>query len=274
MTLRPGVQVQVLTTPPPRSSPTDTGTWFVTGTSDQGRSDAPILVQSMSDFTRLLGPRASYSVLYDALDVFFREGGSSAWVGRVVGPTPVLASRNLVDNVAAISLVAKAIGPGVYANSFKIGVIAGVSSGFAISITDAASVVLETSSDCATQADAVAWSQNSAYIRLTLGASILVPIIAGANVITLMTGGTDDRLNAVDAQWLNALNLFTKDLGPGNVSAPGRTTDPAHTQLCDHAAANNRVAIMDAPDTPTIATLQTTATNAKSTGSGQYGGLF
>jgi len=100
MTLRPGVQVQVLTTPPPRSSPTDTGVWFVTGTSDQGRIDAPILINSMSDFIRLLGPRTSYSVLYDALDVFFREGGGTAYVARVVGPTPVVAFRNLVDNVA------------------------------------------------------------------------------------------------------------------------------------------------------------------------------
>lgn len=272
--LRPAVNVQVLTTPPPRSSPTDTGVWFVTGLADQGRVDAPIFISSMTDFVRLLGPRVSYSVLYDSLEEFFREGGSSAWVSRVVGPAAIIATRNLVDNVAAVSLVAKAIGPGSYGNSIKVGVVAGVVSGFAIQVADINNVILETSPDCATQADAVSWSQNSQYIRLTLGGSALVPVIAGANVLTVLATGTDDRVNIVDAQWLAALNRFTKDLGPGNVSAPGRTTDIGHTQLADHAAAQNRVAFLDAPDSPTQATLTTSATNAKATGNGQYASMF
>jgi phage tail sheath protein FI len=44
--------------------------------------------------------------------------------------------------------------------------------------------------------------------------------------------------------------------------------------LLDHAAAKNRVAILDYPDTPTQATLTTSAANAKTTNNGQYGGGF
>ena len=273
--LRPGVQIQQLATPPPRSSPTDTGVAFIVGLSDQGRVDKPILIQSMSDFVRLLGARQSYSVLYDALDVFFREGGGTAYISRVVGPGAVISSRNLVDNAAAVSLIVKAIGPGAYGNSIKVAVVAGVGGGtYQIQVTDASNNVLEQSGDLTTQQDAVTWSQNSQYVAISLGASALAPVVGGANVLGALTGGTDDRNNITDAQWLAALNRFDGSLGPGNVLAPGRTTDVGHTQLADHAYNFNRVALLDAPDTPTQATLQTSATNAKSTGNGQYAALF
>lgn len=279
MAPRPGTQVQVLTSPPPRSAPTDTGSWFVVGLTDQGRVDKPIQIKSMSDFTRLLGGRVAYSSFYDSLDVFFREGGSSAWVSRVVGPAATKATRNLVDNVAAVSLVVNAIGPGAYASAgttaIRVAVIAATAGGvYQIQVYDSLNNILETSGDLTTQQDAVTWSQQSQYVSIVLGASSLVPVVAGANVIGTLTGGTDDRASIVDAQWLAALNRFTKDQGPGNVSAPGRTTDVGHTQLADHAKANNRVAILDAPDTPTQATVTTSATNAKTTGAGQYAAMF
>lgn len=273
---RPGVDVTVLTTPPPRSTPTSTATWFVTGLTDQGRTDQPTYIRSMGDFIRLLGARVSYSILYDAVDVFFREGGNTVYVSRVVGPAAVTASRNLVDNVAATSLVVKALGPGAYANTgIKVAVIAAVAGGvYQVQIYDGAGNILETSGDLTTQNDAVVWSQNSQYVTITLGGSVLVPVVAGANVVAFLTGGADDRASIVDAQWLAALNRFTKDLGPGNVSAPGRTTTVGYTQLADHAAANNRTAFLDGTDTPTSATLQTSATNAKTTGNGQYAAIF
>lgn len=276
MPLRPGVQIQTLTAPPPRSAPTDTGVWFPVGFADQGRTDAPIYVTSMSDVVRLLGARsATNATLYDSLELFFREGGSAAWVGRVVGPGAVIASRNLVDNAAAVSLIVKAIGPGTYGNLIKVAVVAATAGGvYKIQVYDNANTLLEDSGDLTTQLDAQAWSQNSAYVRITVGASALTPVVAGANVIGALTGGTADQVNAVDANWLAALNLFTKDLGPGNVSAPGQTTTTRYTQLTAHAAANNRTAFLDGPDTPTSATLQTSATNAKSGGNGQYAAMF
>jgi phage tail sheath protein FI len=275
MPLRPGVQIQTLTTPPPRSAPTDTGVWFVAGTSDQGTAIAPIQINSMTDFVRLLGARQTYSVLYDALELFFREGGSAAYVARVVGPGAIIATRNLVDSGAGVSLVVKALGPGAYGNSIKVAVVAATGGGlFQISVYDTNNVLLENSGDLTTQADAIAWSASSQYVRVTLGATSLIPVVGGANVINPLTTGTDDRTNITDAQWLTALNLFVKDLGPGNVSAPGRTTDVGHTQLADHAKNNNRVALLDLPDTATVATLTTSATNAKSTGSGQYAAAF
>jgi phage tail sheath protein FI len=61
-----------------------------------------------------------------------------------------------------------------------------------------------------------------------------------------LTGGDDDRANATDTQWEDALEVFSRGLGPGQVSYAGRTSATAHQQLLEHAAANNRVALLDA----------------------------
>jgi len=269
--MRPGVQIQVLDSAPPRSAPTDTGVWFVVGETEQGRTDMPTLIRSMDDYGRLLGDRVTFGFLYDALEVFFREGGSAAYVGRVVGPAAVKASHNLVDAVPTTSLVVTAIGPGDYGNSLKVQVVAGDVSGYQIHILDSDDNLLENSGDLADQASAVAWSAFSQYVRITLGAASDNPVVAAA---TALSGGDDDRASITDADWLDALNLFSKDLGPGNVSAPGRTTTTGYTQLTAHAAANNRVAFLDGPDTANAATVETAAANAKGGGDGQYAALF
>lgn len=265
---RPGVSVSTSTSPTPRSSPTDTGIWFVVGLTDAGPT-IPQQIFSMLDFNRIYGGRFGYnSTLYDALTGYFFEGGYSAWIGRVVGPAAVTASHNLLDGVAAISLVASAKGPGAgsdttHGNSLKVAVLAGVVSGYRIQVLDSASNVLETSGDLTTQQDAVNWSVGSLYLDITIGASANVPVVAAA---ASLAGGTDDRANIVDAQWQAALDLMTSDLGPGQVSAPGRTTDSGHAQLAAHAVAKNRVAILDLPDTSSAGTLEASAVAARGNG--------
>jgi hypothetical protein len=227
----------------------------------------------MADFTRLFGPRVSYSVLYDAVDIYFREGGSSVWVNRIVGPAATLGSLNLQDASAGVSLIAKAVGPGAYSTGIKVGVVAGsVGGSFQIQVTDASTpaVILEQSGDLLAQTDAVTWSLNSDYIRITLGASTLVPAVAAP---AALSAGTDDRASVAEADWTAALDEFTIDMGPGQVSAPGRTTDAAHTALLAHAQSHRRVALLDATDTPTVATLLTAVTNAR-VGQQRFGALF
>lgn len=268
---RPGTEIIIQDTPPPRSAPTDTGVWFVAGLADRGALQ-PILIRSMSDFVRLLGARVSYSILFDSIDNFFREGGASVYVSRVVGPAAAQASKNLLDGTAAIALVVKANSVGLWGNALKVGVVAGSVGGtYQIKVTDSADVLLEQSGDLTSQQDAVTWSQGSAYVTITIGAGIVAPVnVAPA----ALTAGADDRASITDAHWLTALNQFSLDLGPGNVSAPGQTSDTRHTQLLDHAAAKERTAFLDYPDSPTTATLTTSASNAKSTGNGQFGGGF
>jgi hypothetical protein len=271
---RPGTSVISQTLPTPRSAPTNTGVWFAVGQTDAGPL-GPVAIRSLGQFVSVFGGRVVWSLLYDALDTFFNEGGNLAYVSRVVGPGAVVAFKNLLDAGAGISLVASAKGPGAgsdttHGNSLKVQVLAGVISGYRIQVLDSASNILETSGDLTAQQDAVNWSLYSQYLNITLGATALVPAVAAA---ASLATGTDDRTNIVDAQWLNALNLFGANLGPGQVSAPGRTTTAGQAQLTAHAAAaNNRVAILDLADTPTAATLEAAAVAART--NAQYGGAW
>lgn len=271
MSVRPGVNVTLRSTPPSRSAPTDTGVAFATGTSDLGPAYKPTAVRSMADFERIFGLRQTYSVLYDAIDLFFREGGNLVYISRVVGPAAVIASKNLLDAGAGISLVVTAIGAGATPNGYRVGVRAGSAGGtFVLFVQDATLTEVETSPDLVNQAAAVLWAKNSNYIRVALGVTALNPAVVAAAVLT---GGTDDRTNIVDAQWQTALDAITPDFGPGQVMAPGRTTDPGHLQLVAHAAANRRVALLDAPDTATVATLQASAIGARN-GSQRFAAMF
>lgn len=255
---RPGSIVTTRVAPPPRTAPVDTGVWYVAGLADRGALQ-PIACNSLQDFINNFGTRQTYSVLYDAIETFFREGGARVYVSRVVGPGAVVASVNLLDASAAVSLVASAKkGPGDWANSLRIDVTNGSAAGsFKITVSDTVLGTLEISPDLLTQADAVAWSQQSEYINIALGVAADNP----ANVAAAaLTGGNDDRAAVTDTQWKNALSLFTRDLGPGQVSQVGRTTTQAHADTLAHAAANNRVAILDAPDSPTVSTVEAAAT--------------
>lgn len=258
---RPGHVVTLRSTPSSPSIPTDTGVAFVVGLTDRGPLE-PRLVNNMAEFVSVFGDRQTYSPMYDWLDVYFREGGNRAYVSRVVGPAATSGFLNLLDAGAAISLVANAIGPGAWSAGYKVQVAAGVGAGtFVIRVLDASNVVLEDSGDLLDTLAASQWAQFSKYIRLNLGASANDPAVMAP---TALSAGNDDRAAATDATWLAGANRFVKDLGPGQIVMPGRTTDTAHAQLIDHANNNNRVALLDLPDSPTQGTLQASVAAARS----------
>lgn len=267
---RPGTSIIISETPPPRSAPTDTGVWFVAGLTEKGAADSPHALQSMSDYTRLLGSRVSYGFLYDALDAFFREGGNKAYVARVVGPAADVAEFMLVDGGSADTLLVQANSPGEWGNSLNIAVLSGDAGGeFKLQVSHDTDGTLETSPSLVDKDAAMSWAENSDYITLTDQASTNDPAAIAAQSLS---GGTDDRNNIADAHWLTALNLFARDMGPGQISAPGRTTANGHGQLLDHAYAKNRIALLDPTDTGTKATLLTEA--AAVTNNVRYGGMF
>jgi hypothetical protein len=264
----PGITVTRRDTSPPAASPTDTSVWFVTGITEKGQQ-APIQISSMADYATLLGGRVSYGILYDALDVFFREGGSSAYVSRVVGPNPVAASHTFQSATPDNSLVISANSVGAWGNGLSVAIVAGVGGGTYQVQVSQGGVIVEQSGDLTTQQDAVDWSQTSDYLSIALGNGTHPPAIVAATPLTL---GDDDHVDATETQWEAALARFTKDLGPGQVSAPGRTTGQAGIDLLAHAAANNRVALLDLADSASKATLVTAAAALAS--NGEFGGCF
>jgi hypothetical protein len=207
--------------------------------------------------------------------LFFREGGSKAYVSRVVGPNPVIATVNLLDGTAAVSLVAKAKSPGAYGNNRRITVQVPGSggTGFSILITDTTDATIqEQSPDFLTQQAAIDWSNGLAqHVTLTLGAGTANPVALAA---TAFATGTDDRANATDANWVTALTRFTRDLGPGQVTQVGRTTAQAYADTLAHAQAYNRLAILDGADSSSPTTLKNSVTALRAGGLGRYGAMF
>src|SRR4051794_41148965 len=93
-----GVTVTTSEVPPVSGPPTDTATLFAVGRGDIGSQSTYLKVQSISDVISAIGARSTTNaVLYDALELFFREGGVTAYLGRVVGPAPVNATLTLND---------------------------------------------------------------------------------------------------------------------------------------------------------------------------------
>jgi uncharacterized protein len=168
---RPGTTITRSETRPGRSAPTGTGPWFVvgpTGTADADAAGPRKPIKSLSEYATRFGARAAHvndggggaGLLYDAVDAYFRGGGSECYVS-----------------------------PATY--------------------------------------------------NATVGTY-------ETNIVT-------------------ALGLFTKDLGPGQVSVPGRTTPATKLALAVHAEANNRVAILATSNTAVVATLTGEATIASIT---------
>jgi hypothetical protein len=273
--MRPGVEYLSRDNAPPRSAPTDTGTWFATGLTDKGApADALTPITSLSKFEDVFGGRVSYSVLYDSLDTFFREGGSVAHVARVLGPAPVSATASLYDAVGSLvsdeSLIAAAKSAGEWGNALNVEVTV-TGTDFVVIVSHDTDGVLDTSPLLADRAAAVTWAAASNYIRFTLGASAEDPRAQGP---TSLAGGSDDRAAVTETQWTGALTQFTAALGPGQVSAPGRTTTAAHAALLAHARVYNRVGLLDTADAASKTTLIAAGNALTALADARYGGLF
>jgi hypothetical protein len=261
MTL-PGTIVRSRANSPGASSDIDTGTWFAAGFTERGSLTQPVLVRDMDEYTRKLGGRETgYTTLYDAADVFFREGGSRLVVSRVFGPSPGLATVTLDDSGAVDSIRVDAKNPGAWGADLDVIIAAGdVGGSFTITIEDD-DVVVESSGDLLDVAEAVAWGASSEYVTITaLGAND--PDVGSFS----LTGGTDDKSNATDATWEAALTRITKDQGPGQVSMPGRTTAQAHQDTLEHADSHNRRALLDYTDSSNESTLVAAAATDRALG--------
>lgn len=264
----PGVTVTVRDAAPPRSAPTDIDTWFVAGFAQMGPA-TPQLLQSLDDYTSIFGDRVSYGLLYDALDAFFHEGGSKAYVSRVLGPSPALATVNLETGSSTVSLVVNAKSYGDWANGYEI--VAASAGPYTLTVKDADGNTLETSPSLTTQQDAVDWSATSAYLDIVVGGGSGIPAAATGT----LSGGTDDHADATDTEWETAIGLFSADLGPGQISMHGRTTAASHAAQLAHAQANNRIAILDYADTADAATLAAAAATDTALGTeARYGAAF
>jgi hypothetical protein len=93
---RPGWDVVALDQPVPPQIPTDTGVWFAAGDTATGPLE-PVLVRSLTSYEDTFGARTGGPALYDAVETFFREGGSKAYISAFPA-TPSLVVREVEVN--------------------------------------------------------------------------------------------------------------------------------------------------------------------------------
>jgi hypothetical protein len=248
----PGHSVTIGSRPAATQAAPSTANGFMVGYTEKGSDTEPVLVVSPADAQEKLGGRvADAPTLYDALDVAFREGASHIYVGRIVGTGAKAASEILVDSESKKVLKVSAKSKGAWGNNLKAKA-ATSGEGFILTIELSGSIV-ETSPLLATSAEAVEWAKNSSKY-VTIEAESESTKDPKEQTIELKSGD-DKHGSANTANLETSIALFTKDLGPGQVSAPGFTSEAVQKVLLAHATANNRRALLDDPDGGSASTI-------------------
>jgi len=295
----PGVSINVSASTSNNKTNASTGTWFVLGTA-QGPAGVAVPINSMADFNKYFGQTVNgqitgrYTVtpgsvtidstlLYDSLDVFFREGGINAYVSRVVSSTAVTAK----SPTASGKFLLTAQGAGTWANSAS-----GSTNGLILTLTSftANSTVVATatityngqtlavSPTLGNDTDVINWvnslpAYQSMCVASAQSGTTIFPTTTAQTVNVYLTGGTD--VATADADSVAALAVFTDVYGPGNISFPGSTSGTVYANLTNHAATFNRVAILDGANTATASTLISAVTTLQAAVTDpSYAGIF
>ena len=279
----PGVIVNVSAAPSSTTPPTATGQWFVLGVA-AGPAGVVVPVRSVGDFANYFGQIVNTALtgrytlnanvssvsLYDALDVYFREGGAVAYVSRVNAAASVVAATSAV----AGNFILTASGGGTWANSSSAN-----ASGLILTITGSTvasttvqtvslaynGVVLATATGLITDTDVINWINSLTPAFCTAAAQVHTTILpaSGSTVSVYFTGGTD--VAVADSDVAAALLPFNILYGPGQVSYPGNTDAAVYVSLATHAQNFNRVAVLDGANTATAATLTAAVATLQST---------
>lgn len=251
----PGVVIQESDAAPLSSPRLALATPFVVGELERGL-ETPKLVRSMRDVTTTFGPRSADTAhVHDWLDGYFRENGSAAYIGRLLGAAPVAASVAFPDGVPTTAITVTAREKGAWANGATGGLSADIDvsgSDFEVKIYLDGELV-ERSGLVADGAAAAEWaSANSAYVTITDGPGG-DPVATGSP--QNLTGGDADFDGISQTQISAVLARFTPDLGPGTIVMPGRTGTTEQLAAAAHGAANNRLVRADLPATGVVGTL-------------------
>ena len=83
------------------------------------------LAESLSDFYDTYGARPTFSLAYDDLVTYFRNGGGEAVVRRVVGTAATTGTLSLLDSTSTASVKVDATSPGSWSSSVKVAIAAG-----------------------------------------------------------------------------------------------------------------------------------------------------
>jgi len=285
----PGVVVTTaVRTGPTVANVAPSATFFIVGITERGPADEALLVTSLTEFEDYYGSFVSYGYVHQQVQTFFEEGGARCYVSRVVGASPNATSGQTTTGTITLdtasaqdAIILTAVGPGAWSANLDVSVVT-LGNGFAVKLFLNDEQVYSTG-ECATATVAVNKINSSviagryATAALATGAAAYVPAILAA---TPFSAGADNRTNITLANYVDALDNLTDDLGAGAVALPGvadvagiNLTD-MHTALIEHADANNRVALCSFPSDYTSTEAIAEMTNYSSLAGSEHSAFF
>lgn len=283
---RPGVTVTTSAAVAAATPGQRLGTLFAAAMTQRGPLVADVTqpLHSLGDYTALYGARdatiGSAALTYDMVETFFRCGGTALLLNRVVGPAATTASLTLMDRAGTPLQTLKVLarGPGAWPTShITVQVANGAAANTFQILVLVDAVLTEQSPDLASPAEAVTWGTVSKWVTVQDLASVTVspnnnPAVLAA---TALGSAVDDLASVTDTHWTAALNAFPSAYGPGLVAKMGVSTSSGHAGTVAHAAANNRLALLDGVSGSSQATLTTLAAAVQTAATApEYGMLF
>ena len=271
----PGVIVTTaVRTGPTNAQTAATATMFLAGLTERGPDGTVHLITSLSDYQDIFGGVAA-GYTHETIETFFEEGGSRAYVSRVIGSSATESSLALNKTGAVLVMTLTAAGKGTWSHGGVLQAVvtqptAGVT--FKIQITLNGAAVYTTRANT-TVAQAVSEINNSAtaalYVTATDAGSTGIPVAVSGN----FTGGTDDA-TVVAADYVTAIGLFNEDLGPGAVCAPGQTSATVRDALIAHAKNRRRIAILGFDDGTAVGAAVTDAASYAGDDGAEFAAFF
>ena len=249
----PGVTISTaVRTGPSNTTVRESSQAFFVGLAERGPSDAAFRVDSLAEFEEIFGGYVTYAYLHPTVQAFFEEGGTQAYVTRVVGPAPISGTLNLVAGIVTV-ITLDAVGAGDWSGNLSAEVVeSGALRNLKIRYND--DIIFSTGLKASNAAIVSAVNASvvaSRYVTATLITDALVDEV----IITGFSDGDDDRAdNTVDTSFTafsDALASFLDSYGTGAVACP--ETHVINEALITHANLYNRIAILHAESTETDA---------------------
>lgn len=273
---RIGVHVTTSSQAGRSNSGVTSGRFFVAGLTERGPAFKPTVIRSIANFESVFGGRTAYnSPLYDALRTFWEEGGSEAVVVRATGSGATSGTLALTDDTGTPIVTLEASSPGAWSEQLGVTVETIAATDFAPARTK---VILtgpagNETYTYATAGEAVrAINSRSVYVKANLTGDAEGTL--AANDGAALSAGDDKRSTIVGTDLIGALDNAGTDWGTGSVAVPGYPADIVGAGLLQHAADNNRVALMAADASASEADVVGIAAELTATPLAEYGALL
>ena len=274
----PGVVISTsVRTGPSTATVRESSQFFVAGKAQRGPSGTAVMVESLAEFEDTFGGYVSYSNLHPTVETFFEEGGTRAYISRVVGSAATVGTLDLNEGGAGgddcITLTAN--GAGSWSTGVTVDVTHPTASTFKIDIKYGG-VLKYTTGTVSSVSQAVGRINLSSVAARYVSAEVVDATIARPEVSTAsaLSAGSDDIGAVVAATYTASLEAFNDALGTGVVSCVDDYSATVTNALVAHANVYSRVAFLYAAEAATAGDVKDKALDIQAEDNAEHAAIF